>query len=154
MCNSANLRVSNSQIPSVVVRKVKRGFLDKRGITPVLSNLLLMVIAVSAMAIAITATYVITGNLHDIMGERFIIEDVWFKTGEIAVYLRNTGKTPIETVAVYVNHTAQSFTAVKLAPGDHGWLYITYSWNPNSIYHINIATTGGTQVSDYYRSPT
>ena len=137
-----------------MVRKVKRMFLNKKGITPVLSNLLLMVIAVSAMAIAITATYVITGNLHDTMGERFIVEDVWFNTGEIAIYPRNTGKTPIEIVAVYVNHVSQSFTPVKLGVGDHAWLYIVYSWNPNFVYHINIATSRGTQVADYYRSPT
>lgn len=137
-----------------MVKYVKGLSLDKKGITPVLSNLLLMVIAVSAMAIAITATYVITGNLHDTMGERFIVEDVWFTTGEIAIYLRNTGKTPIEIVAVYVNHTAQSFTPVNLAPGDHDWLYIVYGWKPSSVYNINIASTGGTQVSDYYRSPT
>lgn len=133
---------------------MKRTLLDKRGITPILSNLLLMVIAVSAMAIAITATYIITGNLHNTMGERFIVEDVWFKTGEIAAYLRNIGKTPIEIVSVYIDHVAQSSTAVRLAPGDSSWLNITYSWNPNSVYHINIATTGGTHIADYYRSPT
>lgn len=137
-----------------MVRKMKRTLLDKRGITPILSNLLLMVIAVSAMAIAITATYIITGNLHNTMGERFIVEDVWFKTGEIAAYLRNIGKTPIEIVSVYIDHVAQSSTAVRLAPGDSSWLNITYSWNPNSVYHINIATTGGTHIADYYRSPT
>lgn len=137
-----------------MVRQMKRTLLDKRGITPILSNLLLMVIAVSAMAIAITATYIITGNLHNTMGERFIVEDVWFKTGEIAAYLRNIGKTPIEIVSVYIDHVAQSSTAVRLAPGDSSWLNITYSWNPNSVYHINIATTGGTHIADYYRSPT
>lgn len=137
-----------------MVRKVRERFLDKRGITPVLSNLLLMVIAVSAMAIAITATYVITGNLHDTMGERFTVEDVWFKTGEIAIYIRNTGKTPIEIVAVYVNHVSQLFTPVKLGEGDHGWLDIIYDWNPNSVYYINIATSRGTQIADYYTSTT
>jgi hypothetical protein len=134
--------------------KMRTKILDRRAITPVLSNLLLTVIAVSAMAIAITATYVITGNLHDTMGERFIVEDVWFRTGEIAVYLRNTGKTSLEIVAVYVNHTAHLFIPVQLDPGDHEWLYTTCSWSPGAIYHINIATTGGTQVVEYYRSPT
>ncbi len=137
-----------------MVRKLKRRLFDKKGITPILSNLLLMVIAVSAMAIAITATYIITGNLHDTMGERFIVEDVWFKTEEIAIYLRNTGKTPIEIVSVYINHVAQSSTRVRLAPGDSSWLNITYSWNPNSVYHINVATTGGTHIADHYGSPT
>jgi len=33
-----------------------------------------MVIAVAAMSIAVTATYFITDNLHDTMGERLIVE--------------------------------------------------------------------------------
>ncbi|MFQ6080398.1 MAG: hypothetical protein ACE5OW_01870 [Candidatus Bathyarchaeia archaeon] len=130
---------------------------NRRGISPVLSSLLLTVIAVAGMSIAITATYVITGNLRETMGERFIVEDVWFKTGtdEIAVYLRNTGKTTVKIAAVYVNYTSQSFTPapLELGLGDHGWLNVTYSWNPGSIYYINIVTSRGTQVADYYKSP-
>jgi len=128
--------------------------LDKRAITPVLSNILLMLIVVAGMSIAITATYVITGNLHDTMGERFIVEDVWFKTGEIDIYMRNTGETPIKIAAVYVNHTAQSFTSLELTEDSGGWLYVTYSWSVNSVYFISVVTTRGTQVEDYYRSPT
>ena len=56
---------------------------SKKAITPVLSNILLLVIAVAGMSISITATYVITGNLRETMGERFIVEDVWFKPGVI-----------------------------------------------------------------------
>jgi len=126
----------------------------KRAITPVLSNILLMLIAVAGMSIAITATYVITGNLHDTMGERFIVEDVWFKTGEIDIYIRNVGKMPIRIVAVYVNHTSQSFAPLELGEDTGGWLYVTYGWSANSVFHINVVTTRGTQVADYYRSPT
>jgi len=121
---------------------------------PVLSNVLLMAIAVAGMSIAITATYVITNNLRETMGERFILEDVWFKTGgEIAIYLRNTGKIPIRVAAVYVNYTAKSFTSLELDVGGHGWLNVTYSWDSDSVYHIKIATSRGTQIADYYRSP-
>jgi len=128
-------------------------WLNKRAITPVLSNVLLMAIAVAGMSIAITATYVITGNLRETMGERFIVEDVWFRTGTIAVYLRNTGKTAIDFAAVYVNHTAQSTTSIHLEPLDHGWLNVTYTWTASTIYHIYIATSRGTQVAEYYKSP-
>ena len=124
-----------------------------RGITPVLSSLLLMVIAVAAMSIAITATYVITDNLHDTMGERFIVEDVWFTTGKISIYLRNVGKVSIKIAALYVNHTSQSFTPPELEEDKHGWLNVTYSWNSDSVYHINIVTNRGTKVVDYYTSP-
>ena len=133
---------------------MRRLLWDRRGITPVLSNVLLMAIAVAGMSIAITATYVITNNLRETMGERFIIEDVWFKTGgEIAIYLRNTGKMPIKVAAVYVNYTAQSFTSLELDVGSHGWLSVAYSWSSDSVYHIKVATNRGTQVADYYRSP-
>jgi hypothetical protein len=133
---------------------MKRFLKNVKAISPVLSNVLLMLIAVAGMSIAITASYVITGNLHDIMGERFIVEDVWFTTGEIAIYLRNTGKVSISIAAVYMNHTSQSFTALTMEIEGHGWLNITYAWSANTVYHINIVSSRGTQVVDYYRSPT
>jgi hypothetical protein len=49
-------------------RRLLRLFMDKRAITPVLSNLLLMVVAVAAMSIAAATTYVITTNLRETMG--------------------------------------------------------------------------------------
>jgi len=119
----------------------------------VLSNVLMMLIAVAGMSIAITATYVISGNLHDTMGERFMVEDVWFRTGTIAIYVRNNGKVAINFAAVYVNHTSQLFTTLNLNVASHGWLNVTYSWNLSSLYHINIVSSRGTQVADYYRSP-
>ena len=47
------------------MKRLKRLLLDKRAITPVLSHLLLTVIAVSVMSIATSATYVITTNLRE-----------------------------------------------------------------------------------------
>jgi len=134
---------------------VKKTLLNKRGISSVLSNLLLMVIAVAAMSIATTATYFITENLRENMSERFIIEDVWFKTGEIAVYLRNVGKISIKVSAVYVNRTSQLLSPLefKLEVSEHGWLNVTYDWDLDSTYHINIVTSRGTKFVDYYRSP-
>jgi len=126
---------------------------NKRAITPVLSNVLLMVIAVAGMSIAITATYVITGNLRETMGERFIVEDVWFRTGTIAIYLRNTGKASTDFGAVYIDYAAQSFTSLHLEPLDHGWLNVTFTWTANTVYYIKIVTSRGTQVADYFKSP-
>jgi hypothetical protein len=135
------------------VKKVRKILLNRRGITPVISNLLLFVIAVAAMSIATTAAYIITGNLHDTMGERFVIEDIWFKeSDEIAIYLRNTGKVTIEISAVYINYTSQSFTPFELKVGDHRWLNITYSWSLDSIHYILIVTNRGTEVTAYYKA--
>lgn len=140
------------------MRKLLR---NRRGITPVLSSLLMTVIAVAGMSIAITATYVITDGLHDNMGERLIVEDVWF-TGDydqISLYLRNVGKVLIKVAAVYVNRTDQPFTPLELEleQGKHDWLNVTITdtdgWIVDSVYEIKVVTRRGTQVVDYYMSP-
>ena len=132
------------------MRKLSR---NRRGITPVLSSLLLTVIAVAGMSIAITATYVITDELHESMGERLIVEDVWFTAGQISLYLRNVGKVSINVAAVYVNRTDQSFTSLELEQDKHGWLNVTYSWSADSVYEIKVVTRRGPKVVDYYMSP-
>jgi hypothetical protein len=127
---------------------------NRRGITPVLSNLLLTVLAVAAMSIAITATYVITDNLHNNMGERIIVEDVWFTTDQISIYVRNVGRVSIKIAAVYVDSTSQSsFNSLELDVDKHGWLNVTYNWSSDSVYEIKVVTQRGTQVVDYYTSP-
>lgn len=125
-----------------------------RAVTPVLSNVLLLLIVLAGMSLAIAATYVITANLRATMGERYIVEDVWFVDGQISIYVRNTGKVAIRFVAVYVNHSSQPFTPLQLEPIEHGWLNVTYSWSSNMLYHINVVTSRGTQTADYYRSST
>jgi hypothetical protein len=132
--------------------------LDKRAVSPVLSNLLLMVVAVAAMSIAAATTYVVTTNLRETMGERFIVEDVWFnnETGvnRISIYIRNTGKVSITISAVYINNVpAYSFTKLDLGLGDHEWLNITHPWESGGIYRIKVVTSRGNNVEDYYKAP-
>ncbi|MEM1564364.1 MAG: hypothetical protein QXQ08_00080 [Candidatus Bathyarchaeia archaeon] len=135
-----------------------RFLMDRRAVSPVLSNLLLMVVAVAAMSIAAATTYVVTANLREVMGERFIIEDVWFnnETGvnRIGVYIRNTGKVAITVSAVYINSTlTQAFARLDLEIGSHGWLNITYPWESGSVYRIKIVTLRGNSVEGYYKAP-
>jgi hypothetical protein len=138
------------------MRLLKRWVRNKRGITPVLSSLLLTVIAVAAMALATTATYVITTNLRETMSERLIIEDVWFNnsTGMIQVYMRNTGKVAIHVSEVYVNHTESYFSRpFNLEVYQHQWLNISRSWSAGDVCSIDVVTTRGTHVGGYYKAP-
>lgn len=132
------------------MRKIAR---NRKGITPVLSSLLMTVIAVAGMSLAITATYVITDGLHDNMGERLIVEDVSFTSDQISLYLRNVGKVSVNIDAVYVNRTSQSFNALELEQGKHGYLNVTYGWSADSTYEIKVVTRRGTNIVDYYMSP-
>ena len=131
-------------------------FLDKRAVTPVLSNLLLTVVAVVAMSIATTATYVITTNLRETMGERLIVEDLWFNpSGDVSIYIRNVGKTSVQVTAAYVNHTNYSFTPTRfiLEVDEHGWLNVSWSWVSGNLYYADVVTTRGYHVADYYKAP-
>ena len=139
-----------------MAEKLRRFLPDKRAITPVLSNLLLTVVAVAAMSIATTATYVITINLRENMSERIVIEDLWFdpSTGDISVYLRNVGEVAIHVSSVYVNHTPQPFTSpFSLETDGHDWFNISYSWVSDSLYYVDVVTTRGTHVGGYYKAP-
>jgi hypothetical protein len=142
-----------------MARRLGRFFRDRRAITPVLSNLLLTVVAVASMSIATTATYVITTNLKETMSERIIIEDLWFnnsigESARISFYLRNVGKVAVHVSAVYINHTSQSFASpFSLEIDEHDWLNISYSWYSGSLYYVDIVTTRGTHVGGYYKAP-
>jgi len=131
-----------------------RRFLANRcGVTPVLSSVLLMIVAVAAMSLAASATYVITDNMRQIMGERVIVEDVWFTADSISIYLRNVGKVPVTVSSIYVNFSSQPFTALIVEVEEHGWLNVSYSWVSNGLYNINIVTTKSSKIMDYYNAP-
>jgi hypothetical protein len=126
---------------------------NKRAITPVLSSLLLTVVAVAAMSIATSATYMITTNLKETMSERVVAEDVWFNnaTQTIDVYLSNVGKVNIHVSNVYVNHTSQPFDApFNLEIERRDWLSIVYDWNAGDLYYIDIVTNRGTHIASEY----
>jgi hypothetical protein len=131
---------------------LKRFFHDRRAISPVLSNLLLTVVAVAIMALATSATYIITIDLKENMSERIIIEDVWFAKSptQIRAYFRNIGKVAAHISGVYVNHTSQSFLPFDFEIGSHEWLNISCNWSAGNLYFLDIVTTRGTHVGAYY----
>jgi len=108
------------------------------------------------MALATTATYVITTNLKDTMSERVVIEDLWFNnsTGRIDIYLRNVGQVAIQVSRIYVNHTSQTFVgSLRLEIGEHSWFNVSQNWASGNLYYVDIVTTRGTHVRDYFDTP-
>lgn len=138
-------------------KKFRRFLRDKRAITPVLSHLLLTVVAVVIMSLATSATFVITTNLRQTMGERVVVEDVWFNSeaGTVDVYVRNVGRADIQVSNVYVNHVSQSFSgnASSLRIDKQGLLGIALIWNSGEAYYIDIVTKRGTHIAEYYKAP-
>ncbi len=128
---------------------------NKRAITPVLSSLLLTVVAVAAMALATTATYVITTNLRENMSERAIVEDVLFSIypRQICVYVNNIGKVAIHVSGVYVNHTRQATAPLNLEIANHDWLNVSLPWVSGDLFYVDIVTTRGTHLAENYEAP-
>ncbi len=137
-------------------KQLQRFLKNKRAITPVLSHLLLTVVAVSIMSLATSATFIITTNLRETMGERLLVEDVWFEEGndEIDIYVRNVGKVSIQVAAVYVNNVGQLFNSpFKLEINENDWLTVELEWISGEVYYIDILTNRGTHIASHYKAP-
>jgi hypothetical protein len=137
-------------------KQLKRFLKNKRAITPVLSHLLLTVVAVSIMSLATSATFIITTNLRETMGERLLVEDVWFEAGnnEIDINVRNVGKVSIQVAAVYVNNIGQLFNSpFNLEINENDWLTVDLGWISGEVYYIDILTNRGTHIASHYKAP-
>lgn len=134
----------------------KQFFKDKRAVTPVLSHLLLTIVAVSIMSLATSATFIITTNLRETMGERLLVEDVWFEqdSGEVNIYVRNVGRVTIQVAAIYVNKVGQLFNSpFNLEINENKWLKADFDWLSGESYYVDILTNRGTHVASYYKAP-
>ncbi len=139
-----------------MMRLFKRLIHDKRAISAVLSHLLLTVVAVALMSIATSATYVITTDLRQNMGERVTVEDVWFNsaTKTVDLYLDNVGKVDVQVDAVYINHVIQPYPAFNLKVGEEGSLSVIFSdWKAGEVYYIDVVTSRGNHVAGSYKAP-
>ncbi|XHH07750.1 MAG: hypothetical protein ACFCUE_09210 [Candidatus Bathyarchaeia archaeon] len=138
------------------MKPFKRLLHDKRAISAVLSHLLLTVVAVALMAIATSATYVITTDLRQNMGERVAVEDVWFNsaTETVDLYLNNVGKVDVQITAVYVNHVSQPYPAFSLKVGEEDKLQVYFDgWDTGEVYYIDILTSRGNHIAADYKAP-
>ena len=108
------------------------------------------------MSLATSATFIITTNLRETMGERLLVEDVWFDegSGKVSIYVRNVGKVSIQVAAVYVNKVGQLFNSpFNLEINENDWLLVDYNWISGESYYIDLLTNRGTHIASYYKAP-
>ena len=137
-------------------KKIRRFIKNKRAITPVLSHLLLTIVAVSIMSLVTSATYIITTNLRETMGERLLVEDVWFNddTGNLEIHIRNTGRVTLQVAAIYVDKVGRLFNSpFSLEIYENNCLVVDFDWLSGETYYIDILTKRGTHFASYYKVP-
>jgi flagellin-like protein len=133
---------------------------SKKAITPILATLLLIVIAVAA--IVVTYAWVMTymssaGTQAGVMLKKDAL-CLW-QTGNITIYIRNTGTSDAEIDKVYINSTPQTSVTYspssKIVDKDGGTITIVvnYDWQTDTLYHFQISPKLGEPLSFDETSP-
>ena len=132
----------------------------KRGISPVVAALLLVVIVVAGFSVlyATTDNWIRAQRRNEFfyMQERFVIEDIWFRTSGgtrslVTVFLRNNGGVDLNVTQVKIDDTTYTNTpgGLELNPDLAGGMNVTFSWTPDTTYKIELKTARGYIVTAY-----
>ena len=139
---------------------MKKMLKSKEGITPILATLLLIVIAVAAVVVTYAWVMTFTGSASEQAGI-FLKKDVdcLWKTGNVTVYVANSGTSDAEISTVYINEAPQTGVTYnptsKIVAKDGGriTITITFSWEPNTEYRFQISPKVGEPLGFTERSP-
>ena len=137
--------------------------MNKKGVSPVIATLLLIVIAVAAAVV--TYTFVMgfigttTTSTPPITTERIIVEAVEVETANqkvTNVYVRNIGSATVNVTAIYLVRydgvVVGSNTSVNttISPGELKQIFANIAYTdakPNELYYVQAVTTGGAMAS-------
>jgi len=145
---------------------MKKMLKSKKGISPILATLLLIVIAVAAVIVTYAWVMTFTSSQTTQAGV-FLHEDAvaWNSTaGTITLYVRNTGSSDATIDAVYVGTSSTNLpeqTSVtynptsKLVAKDGGsiTITITYSWTAKTTYYFKVAPLVGSPLEFNEQAP-
>jgi len=123
----------------------------RRGVSPIISALLLVVIVLSGFTLLYAATNNwIRGQRRTEFGylqERYVFEDVWFRTDGgtrtlVTLYIRNFGDVQITITECNINDGEYTITPSELDinPDTVNSLNVTFSWSPETTYEIELKT--------------
>jgi len=140
---------------------------SKRGISPILATLLLVVIAVAAIVVTYAWVMTYMGGATSQAGVLLHKDAIqWNSTSprSLVIYVRNTGTSDAEIDKVYigtssVNLMPQTFTSDVGAPhrvakeGGVIALTITYNWTNGTTYYFKIVPKVGNALEFNEKAP-
>lgn len=140
---------------------------SKKGISPILATLLLIVIAVAAIVVTYAWVITFTGSTTSQAGVLLDKDNVSWGSGSpknITIYVRNKGISDAEISAIYVgtsstNLVLQSSVTYnpisKFVYANGGTITITvaYPWAADTTYYFKIAPKTGAALEFNWSSP-
>ena len=125
----------------------------KRGISPIVSSLLMLLVAVIAFGLVLgyTNNFISAqrSNTLAYIRERLVVEDIWFRLDStISLYIVNVGTVPLQITEVHVNNVNVDVTPspLKLLRYELGEARFNLSWVPGVEYSFTIITNGGYHI--------
>lgn len=125
----------------------------KRGISPIVSSLLMLLVTVIAFSAVLgyTNNFISAqrGNTLAYIQERPLVEDIWFRlNGTISIYVANVGTVPLQVTEVLVNNENADISPspLKLSRFELGEVRFSFSWLSGSEYSFTIITKGGYHI--------
>jgi len=132
---------------------VKRFVEAKRGISPIVSSLLMLLVTVIAFGVVLgyTNSFISAQRANTLANirERLVVEDIWFRlNGTISIYVANVGTVPLQITEVLVNseNVDISPSSLKLSRFELGEVRFSISWLSGSEYSFTIITKGGYHI--------
>ena len=137
----------------------------RRGLSPIFSNILLILIIVLGMSFAFAY---LTGYVSDFQQgqgsaimELIMVEDVWFRSKtHINITLYNYGQVDVTVVSVYLDGLQVDFTgdsdgvlALSLEEHDCIHVYLSKDLIESKGYKIKIVTERGSAFEGQYTTP-
>ena len=130
---------------------------SKKGISPILATLLLIVIAVAAVIVTYAWVMTFTTSTTNQAGALLTVENVRFYTDSytdyVEVILRNSGTADAKIVEVYAGTSSTALatqSAITYDPttkmvSESSSLSVTieYDWSEGTRYHFKMATEAG-----------
>ena len=130
----------------------------KRGVSPIVSGLLLIVIVFAgfSMLYSITDSWIRAQRRNELfyMHERFIIEDIWFRTSSgtrtlVTIFIRNIGDVDLKITQCKIDDKIYTNTPgeLELSPDIARNMNVTFFWSPETTYKIEFKTERGNFVT-------
>jgi flagellin-like protein len=118
---------------------------SRKGISPILATLLLIVIAVAAITVTYAWIMTYMGNTTQQAGVLLYEANVNFVSGKIVVDVGNSGTSNTQILQVYFGATASSMNVQSITPA------VPITLNAGSIATFNITTTWTSATTYYFK---